>query len=44
MTVYIVKILLMLLAGGCNSGFGLIGGSVFVVAFGVYVVKFFKKR
>ncbi len=44
MTVYIVKILLMLLAGGCNSGFGLVGGSVFVAAFGVYVVKFFKKR
>ena len=40
-TTYFVKILLMLLAGGCSAGIGI--GAVFVVA-GIIATKIFKRR
>ena len=43
LTVYIVKILLLLL-GGCDVGFGVIGGGLMIVAGGVFTIKLIKRK
>lgn len=43
LTIYIVKILLLLL-GGCDVGFGVIGSGLMIVAGGVFTIKLIKRK
>ena len=43
-TVYIVKLIIMLLTGGCDAGIGIIGGGLMIVTGGVFITKRIKRK